>query len=47
MPSGERLPEWRRDYSAMREEMFYGEPPSFEEVLQVVKGFEEKFNLRV
>ena len=27
-PSKERLHEWRRDYDAMRVEMFFGEPPS-------------------
>lgn len=35
---------WRRDYEAMRGEMFFDEPPSFDAVLDVIKGFEEAFN---
>jgi len=35
---------WRRDYEAMRGEMFFDEPPSFDDVLAVIKEFEETFN---
>jgi hypothetical protein len=38
------LSDWRRDYEAMRKEMFFDEPPSFDEVLAVIRQFEEKFN---
>ncbi len=44
LPPPEHLNGWRRDYEAMREEMFFDEPPSFDEVLAVIKGFEEEFN---
>jgi hypothetical protein len=30
----------------MRESMFFGEVPTFDEVLAVVAGFEERFNGR-
>ncbi|MDP3098086.1 MAG: nucleotidyl transferase AbiEii/AbiGii toxin family protein [Syntrophales bacterium] len=44
LPSPEQLSDWRRDYEAMRKEMFFDEPPSFDEVLAVIRQFEEKFN---
>ena len=44
LPSLVHLSDWRRDYEAMREEMFFDEPPSFDEVLTVIKQFEEAFN---
>ena len=46
MPTADRLTQWRRDYDAMRESMFFGEAPTFDEVLVVVAGFEERFNAR-
>ncbi|HXU37624.1 MAG TPA: nucleotidyl transferase AbiEii/AbiGii toxin family protein [Blastocatellia bacterium] len=36
--------EWRRDYAAMSGEMFFGEQPTFHEVLKIVKHFEMEFN---
>lgn len=44
LPAPEQLADWRRDYEAMREEMFFDEPPPFDEVLAVVRQFEEAFN---
>jgi hypothetical protein len=46
VPTADRLTQWRRDYDAMRESMFFGEAPTFDEVLVVVAGFEERFNAR-
>lgn len=43
-PPPSQLPVWRADYDAMKSEMFYGETPSFEEVLGVVSAFQEAFN---
>ncbi len=43
-PPPEHESNWRRDYEAMRAEMFFDEPPSFDEVLTVIKAFEEEFN---
>lgn len=42
-PEG-RLDEWRRDYDAMRGEMFLSEPPEFAAVIDAVKKFETDFN---
>lgn len=44
IPSMEQLPDWLADYAAMREAMFFDDPPAFDEILQVVKVFQDKFN---
>lgn len=44
VPDAGRRTQWRRDYDAMRESMFFGEAPEFDEVLDVVAKFEETFN---
>jgi hypothetical protein len=46
VPSAGRLAQWRPDHDAMRESMFFGEAPEFDEVLVVVSGFEARFNAR-
>lgn len=35
---------WRIDYTGMQREMFYGDVPNFDEVLQVVQDFQDQFN---
>jgi hypothetical protein len=44
MPSPEHLSYWKRDYEAMRMEMFFEEPPHFDEIMAIIKQFEESFN---
>lgn len=44
LPLPEQEAAWRQDYAAMRAEMFFGEPPSFDTVLHVVGRFERDFN---
>jgi len=44
LPAVERRPDWKRDYETMRETMFFGESPEFEEILRVVGEFERRFN---
>jgi hypothetical protein len=44
MPLPEKQAEWRKDYEAMRAEMFYGDPPTFDVVLATVRRFQDKFN---
>lgn len=39
-PKEEFVAFWRDDYAKMRESMFFGDPPSFEEMLKVVSAFE-------
>jgi hypothetical protein len=44
IPGTDSVGEWRRDYEAMRETMFFDDPPDFDEVLSVVRQFENDFN---
>lgn len=44
LPLPHQLAAWRRDYREMKEEMFFGEVPDFNEVLRVVGAFEKQFN---
>jgi len=44
LPREDQIATWRNDYNAMRREMFYGEVPDFDEILEVVGSFQNKFN---
>lgn len=44
VPDGEQLPQWREDYQSMSREMFYGDIPTFEEILEAVATFQNEFN---
>jgi hypothetical protein len=44
LPSSERRSAWRQDYEAMRESMFFGDAPTFDDILAVVAEFEQRFN---
>lgn len=44
VPDESQRADWGRDYNAMRAEMFFGEVPTFEEILRVVGEFERLFN---
>ncbi|MDD8046186.1 MAG: nucleotidyl transferase AbiEii/AbiGii toxin family protein [Verrucomicrobiota bacterium] len=44
VPTDEQMPEWRSDYNNMLQEMFFGEAPDFERVLEKVRGFQDAFN---
>ena len=44
IPRQDQMTDWRSDYAGMQQEMFYGEVPSFEEVLRKVSEFERAFN---
>ncbi len=44
VPSAERRAGWKRDYDAMKDVMFFDEPPTFDEILVVLAGFERQFN---
>lgn len=43
-PPPERRSAWKKDYDAMREAMFFGDPPSFDAIMQAVEAFEQRFN---
>lgn len=44
LPAEAHLDEWRRDYEAMKGEMFVTPPPSFNEILEVIQRFQTDFN---
>lgn len=44
VPLTEQTPGWKQDYQSMREDMFFGEVPTFEEILRLVGDFEKLFN---
>jgi len=44
VPSDEQLASWKSDYSAMKDEMFFGKPPEFEDLIQTAKEFQDEFN---
>jgi len=44
LPPKDQADGWRADYGAMRDEMFFGEVPKFDEILAVVGDFEKRFN---
>ena len=44
IPPPEQMTEWQQDYEAMRQQMFFGEVPTFDEIMKVVGEFEQEFN---
>ena len=44
VPPNEQLALWKSDYAAMKDEMFFGKPLEFEEIIQIVRGFQDEFN---
>lgn len=44
LPAQDQRAAWAQDYDAMRETMFFGEAPDFDEILRIVGEFERRFN---
>ncbi|MFH2131876.1 MAG: nucleotidyl transferase AbiEii/AbiGii toxin family protein [bacterium] len=44
IPVDTQLPDWRSDYNNMKQEMFYGEVPGFDEIMEVVRRFQDTVN---
>jgi hypothetical protein len=44
LPPEQQLANWRADYEQMLGPMFFGEVPTFDEILGVVGEFEKQFN---
>jgi hypothetical protein len=44
VPVEEQLKDWQMDYRNMRGEMFFGAVPGFEEILEAVRQFQDRFN---
>jgi len=44
MPTDSDLPAWRSDYEKMREEMFFGDSPTFAQLLDQIRELEGRLN---
>ncbi|MDX9754718.1 MAG: nucleotidyl transferase AbiEii/AbiGii toxin family protein [bacterium] len=44
VPTENQIPDWRSDYNNMKQEMFFGETPDFDLILQIVQKFQDDFN---
>ena len=44
VPPDDQLAIWRSDYAAMGTEMFFGQPPAFEDLIETVREFQNHFN---
>jgi len=44
VPPDEQLGDWKSDYTAMKDEMFLGEHPAFDDLIQIVREFQDAFN---
>lgn len=44
VPTVDQMPDWRTDYSNMQKEMFFGDAPDFDTVIEKVRGFQDGFN---
>lgn len=44
VPPDSQLASWKSDYTAMKDEMFFGTPPKFEELMETVQAFQDEFN---
>ncbi|NQT19495.1 MAG: nucleotidyl transferase AbiEii/AbiGii toxin family protein [Planctomycetes bacterium] len=44
VPAPEQLADWRADYEAMQDTMFFHEAPQFDEIIRVVRSFQDRLN---
>lgn len=44
VPPAAQLALWKSDYAAMKDEMFFGKPPEFDEMIKTVRNFQDMFN---
>ena len=44
LPAERHIADWRKDYQEMRGPMFFGEVPTFDQILDVVGKFQHEFN---
>ncbi len=47
VPTEEQLADWQSDYRNMQQEMFFGEVPTFEQILTAVGAFQDSFNQNI
>jgi hypothetical protein len=44
LPADAQLSDWRKDYEQMQGPMFFGDAPSFDDILKAVGDFQQRFN---
>jgi len=44
VPPDDQLANWKSDYTAMKDEMFFGKAPEFEDIIKTAREFQEAFN---
>jgi len=44
VPHDDQLTDWKSDYTAMKDEMFFGEIPEFDDLIRTVRKFQDEFN---
>lgn len=44
VPAAERMQDWRTDFEAMRETMFFEDPPSFDTIMSAMRDLEQRIN---
>lgn len=44
VPSANRMQAWRSDFNAMRDSMFFGNPPAFDEIMSSMSALEKRIN---
>ena len=44
VPPDDQLANWKSDYTAMKDEMFFGKAPEFEDLIKTAREFQEAFN---
>jgi len=44
VPPDDQLANWKSDYTAMKDEMFFGEIPEFDDLIQTARKFQDEFN---
>ena len=44
IPDERHMPDWRSDYEKMQPEMFFGQAPDFDIIIETVRSFQDRFN---
>ena len=44
VPPQDALPEWEADYEQMQDIFFFGDVPTFDDLMSTVRGFQDEFN---
>jgi len=44
VPPDDQLANWKSDYTAMKDEMFFGEIPEFDDIIRTARKFQDEFN---